>query len=238
MLELIERNTMNRQMKTLAAALALMASAASHAGLVISEVAPWSSGSSSLGADWFEVTNTGATAVNVSGWKMDDNSNSFASAVAMSGITSIAPGESVIFIETAALSTAAATFKQIWFGGNAPASLQIGAYSGTGAGLGTSGDAVNLYDTAGVLQANVSFGASPTGPYASFDNAAGLSGAIAQLSVAGTNGAFAVSDTLATGATNALIASPGRVSAVPESSTLAMFVAGLACFVGLRRIRG
>ena len=45
---------------------------------------------------------------------------------------------------------------------------------------------------AGVLQANVSFGASPAGPsFPTFDNAAGLNNAaISQLSVAGVNGAF------------------------------------------------
>ena len=51
-------------------------------------------------ADWFEVTNKGATPVNITGWQMDDDSNAFASAIALNGITEIAPGESVIFIET------------------------------------------------------------------------------------------------------------------------------------------
>ena len=67
--------------------------------LYISEVAPWASGNSTLGADWFEVTNSSSSAINITGWKMDDNSNSFGSSVALNGITSIAAGESVIFIE-------------------------------------------------------------------------------------------------------------------------------------------
>ena len=46
--------------------------------LIISEVAPWSSGNSPVGADWFEVTNTGAITVNLTGWRMDDSSPSFA----------------------------------------------------------------------------------------------------------------------------------------------------------------
>jgi len=60
--------------------------------VVITEVNP-SGSSASYAADWFELTNTGPGAVNVSGWKMDDNSNgSPASAeVALNGITSIAP---------------------------------------------------------------------------------------------------------------------------------------------------
>ena len=79
--------------------------------IVISEVAPWSSANSPLAADWFEVTNTGSSAVDITGWKMDDNSHSIANAIALNGITTIAPGEAVIFIETADLATTAAAFR-------------------------------------------------------------------------------------------------------------------------------
>ncbi len=37
--------------------------------IVISEVAPWSSGNTPVAADWFELTNTGSSAINISGWK-------------------------------------------------------------------------------------------------------------------------------------------------------------------------
>jgi uncharacterized protein YjiK len=160
--------------------------------LIISEVAPWSSGNSPVAADWFEVTNAGASPLNLSGWKIDDNSNSFGSAVALNGVTTIAPRESAIFIETANLASVAPTFLSTWFGANPPAGLQIGSYSGAGVGLSTAGDAVNLYDSSGVLQANVSFGASPTGTFPSFNNAAGLNNTtISQLSAVDINGAFA-----------------------------------------------
>ena len=131
--------------------------------VVISEVAPWSSGNAPFAADWFEVTNTGTVAVNVTGWKMDDNSNTFGSAVALNGVTSIAPGESVIFIETSSLASTKAAFLAAWFGANPPTGLQIGSYSGSGVGLSTSGDAVNLFDGAGNRVTGVSFGASTTG---------------------------------------------------------------------------
>jgi VCBS repeat-containing protein len=158
--------------------------------LIISEVAPWSSGNSPVGADWFEVTNTSVAAINIAGWKIDDNSQSPAGAVALNGVTSIAPGESVIFIESANPAAARAAFINTWFGGNTPANLQIGTYTGAGVGLGTGGDAVNLYDATNVLRASVGFGMSPTGTFATFDNAAGRNNAaIAQLSVIGTNAA-------------------------------------------------
>ena len=162
--------------------------------VTISEVAPWGSGNSPAAADWFEVTNNGATALNISGWKVDDNSNSFASSIALTGITSIAPGESVIFLESSASNPAAtvvANFKSLWFGSNPPAGLQVGTYQGTGIGLSTSGDAVNLYDTAGVQQANVVFGVSPTTLYKTFNNAIGLANTtISVLSVVNVNDAF------------------------------------------------
>jgi uncharacterized protein YjiK len=188
--------------------LAITAPTAGTATLIVSEVAPWSSGNSPLGADWFEVTNVGTAAANISGWKVDDNSNSFGSAIALNGISSIAPGESVIFIETSDLAGSSAAFKTLWFGANPPANLQIGNYSGSGVGLSTGGDAINLYNSAGALQANVVFGTSPAGPFPTFDNAAGLNNAtISTQSAVGVNGAFvAANDTNETG-------SPGTIGA-------------------------
>ncbi|MEI7698330.1 MAG: SdiA-regulated domain-containing protein [Planctomycetia bacterium] len=188
--------------------LAITAATGGTASLIISEVAPWASGNSSFAADWFEVTNVGTAAQNIAGWKMDDNSNSFGSSVALTGITSIAPGESVIFHEGA--STRANEFKTLWFGTNSPANLQIGRYSGSGVGLSTTGDAVNLYSSAGVLQANVVFGVSPAGPFKTFDNAVGLNNAtISNLSAVGINGGF----TATNDATE--IGSPGTIGAPP-----------------------
>jgi uncharacterized protein YjiK/2',3'-cyclic-nucleotide 2'-phosphodiesterase (5'-nucleotidase family) len=176
--------------------------------LRITEVAPWSSGNSPVAADWFEVTNTGARAVDITGWKVDDSSESPAAALPLIGITSIAPGESVIFIETATLPATKASFLSIWFGANPPATLQVGAYSGGGIGLSTGGDAVNLYDTNNVRVANVSFGIAPsTAPFTTFDNAAGVNvAAITQFSSVGVNGAFiAVNSSIEVG-------SPGRIA--------------------------
>lgn len=160
--------------------------------LIITEVAPWSSGNSPVGADWFEITNLKAVPVDITGWKVDDNSASFASSVALNGVTSIAPGESVIFMETADPATKVPQYLSNWFGANAPAGLKVGSYTGSGIGLSTGGDAVNLYNTGGVLQASVSFGSSPAGPsYPTFDNKAGINYApVSQLSAVGINGAF------------------------------------------------
>jgi hypothetical protein len=118
---------------------------------------------------------------------------------------------------TATDASVNAAFIANWFGGTAPAGFQIGNYSGTGIGLSTAGDAVNIFNTTGGLITRVDFGAStPVPRLASFDNSAGLNNLVlTQLSVLGNNGAFSISNSLG----NTEVGSPGRVSAVPEASS-------------------
>ncbi|AFL75629.1 ExeM/NucH family extracellular endonuclease [Thiocystis violascens] len=184
--------------------------------LMISEVAPWSSGNSSLGADWFEVTNTGTSAVDISGWRFDDDSSVAANGSDLGGVTSIGSGQSVVFVDGDANTVTA--FVNTWFGGILPSGVTIGTYDGPG--LGTGGDAVNLFDATGTLVTGVSFGASPSAsPFATFDNATGQP-TVSTLSEAGVNGAFSVIDQAAI-----LIGSPGAISGAPVSATLVAITA-------------
>src|SRR5262249_25586964 len=154
-------------------------------------------------ADWFEVTNVGSAPVDMTGWKMDDNSNgSPASAeVPLVGVGSVAPGQSVVFIETtgSTAATVVPAFKTAWFGASVPAGFTMGTYSGSGVGLSTTTDAVNLFDAAGNRITGVNFNASPA-TFISFDNTAGLGSpalplpTISTLSAAGVNGAFVAAD--------------------------------------------
>lgn len=222
---------MKNSLRYIAAAVLAATSFAASAAVSITEIAPWSSGDSPVGADWFELTNTGSSAVDITGWKVDDNSNSFAAALALNGVTSIAAGQSVIFLEGNAAKTE--IFKTNWFGASAPASLAVGYYSGSGIGLSTSGDALNIFNASGVVQARVTFGASDSiSPLQTFDNAAGLNNtAISQLSVVGVNGAFVAANSVNE------IGSPGSIAAVPEPESYAMLLAGLGVVGAVARKR-
>jgi hypothetical protein len=195
---------------------------AAQAQLAITEVHPTGSANSTYTADWFEVKNIGALTLDLTGWKVDDNSASFASALSLRGVTSLLPGQVAVFMESDAAgdndTAKGDAFKAAWFGGSVPSGFTIGFYGGSGIGLGAGGDAVNLYDSGGTLQAGVTFGAATAG--FTFDNTAGLSGAISQLSVVGVNGAF-------NSLTGSEVGSPG-IAVVPEPSTLALAGLGVA----------
>jgi Lamin Tail Domain len=140
-------------------ALAAAADSAS-AAMIITEVDPFGSNSGDgYSADWFEVTNTGSTAVSIAGWSMVDNhaaSNSTTPYAAGANISignlsggnatfgpalltlagagqSIGAGQSAIFLEssTAASSSTAliSSFETAWFGTKVPANLLVGTYN-------------------------------------------------------------------------------------------------------------
>ena len=170
------------------------------ASIRITEVAP-TGNSHSYAADWFELTNIGLLAVNITGWKIDDSSFLVNNAAALTGVTSINPGQSVVFAETSNLATTKTAFISAWFGGSAPVGFTMGAYNGNGLGFSQGGDGVIIFNSANAQMAKVSFGtASAT---KTFDNAQRLDNtAISLLSVAGVNGAFSAST---------LVGSPGAV---------------------------
>jgi hypothetical protein len=211
----------------------------SYGDIVISEVYSAGSGNTNnYGVDWFELTNTGPSDVDITGWRMDDNSNSFASSVLFGNeVTVIQAGKSVVFLETSSANygTRAASFNNFWFG--APtSSVLIGSYNGSGVGLGTGGDQVNIFDSTGVKQASVTFGTATIG--FTFDNAAGLNNStISQLSVAGINGAFVSIGTNAPGP-GTETGSPGTIStfsSVPEPTSIALAGLGGLFAVVMRR---
>ena len=144
--------------------------------LSISEVAAWSSGNSPFGADWFEITNTGSSADQHH--RLEDGRRARTRSASRGGAERDhqhrAGRVGDLHRDRRPARRTSATFLTTWFGANAPAGLQIGSYSGGGVGLSTGGDAVNLFDAGGsAAVASVTFGVSPTGPFATFNNAAG-----------------------------------------------------------------
>src|SRR5262249_20665557 len=130
-------------------------------------------------------------------------------------------------IETGSGQTAAgnaANFESLWFGANPPAGLQVGSYSGSGVGLSSNGDAVNLFDAGGNLITGVQFGGSPRGPFATFDNSAGLGSSpsplpsLTTLTSIGAVGAFvAAGDTSEIGSPGTLVNNKPVASTSPGS---------------------
>ncbi len=130
------------------------------AQVVITEVDPYgSNGSDGYSADWFEVTNTGSTAVNIAGWTMVDNhaaSNTSAPYTAGATISignlsgsnatlgaapltlagssqSLAAGQTAVFLESPSAASASsslfAKFEAAWYGSQVPSNLLLGTYN-------------------------------------------------------------------------------------------------------------
>jgi hypothetical protein len=142
----------------------------------------------------------------------------------------------VVFIESGASDVNDATklsaFTTAWFNGTAPGGFTAGFYGGSGIGLSSGGDAVNIFNAAGSVQANVTFGTNvSTTPYLSFDNTAGANGTLTTVSSVGVNGAFTAADAHAVG-------SPG-IAPVPEPEEYAAALGAfsLAVAAWMRRQR-
>jgi hypothetical protein len=198
--------------------LVLSASTSLAQNIAITEVHPTGSSNATYTRDWFELTNLGPNSIDITGWRMDDNSASFANSVPLAGVSIINPGQSIPFIETGDLATNGPIFTNAWFGGNVPVGFTVASYNGTQVGLSSGGDQVNIYDASGTLITTVTFGAATTA--VTFDNAAGLTGTITTLSQVGFNGAF-------TSFQGSEIGSPGFIAnaAVPEPSTIMLLIA-------------
>jgi hypothetical protein len=218
----------------LAVALMVMASRV-HAAydLRITEIWPGNTGSENLTDDWFELTNYGnmAWVAAVDGdLYFDDDSFDPSTADLMSGVPSIAPGESVVFVDgsaaTGGLNTA--IWSSVWSPVVNPLP-QIGTYEG--AGLGQGGDAIGLW---------ISFGPpvgapSITGSYpnASMSGGGSYDLVLGEFSTVG-NAAGAVATTELNANNEPAIGSPGS-TAIPEPATFALLALSMVLISAKRR---
>lgn len=215
-----------------AAFLAVAASASAAFDLQITEIWPGNEPGSNLTEDWFEVTNLGSmpwVAATDGDLYYDDDSQDFTTADLMSGVSSIAPGESVVFVDydddDSDAATTLAEFASVW--GPLPG-VQVGTY--VGSGLSQGGDGVTLF---------VSVGA-PTGlgdivDFETYPDAESNGGQSYNVFL----GEFS---SLANGASSSLIsndvsqfafASPGAL--VPEPTTALLAIAAIGAFAARRR---
>ncbi len=93
--------------------------------------------------DWFELTNFGQEAADLTGYRFDDSSATLAAAITFTNQLSIAPGESIVFVE----NMTPEAFRDWWGPGNFKSSQQIVTYRGAGLSLSSLGDAINLWNS-------------------------------------------------------------------------------------------
>ena len=206
-------------------ALSVFVASAAHANIRITEVMSSSNGNGVPTPDWFEITNYGSSAVDLTGWRMDDGSVNFAASVALSGVSSIGAGQSIIFIESAA-GAGLASFNTFW----GLSGVSVGYYSGSGVGLSSGGDGVSLFDTSGALVNSVTFGAATSGSsfFYGYDSAGAIDPSYNGLiSTVGTIG------TKVTYASGGDTGSIGSALGVPAPGAIALL--GLAGLAGRRR---
>jgi hypothetical protein len=180
--------------------------------LLITEV---HSSGSFANVDWWELTSFEDYAINLKGWRFDDNSHSLApnNALTISDDVVIRPGESIVFCET----YTPAQFRAWW--PTLPPGTQVVRYSGGGIGLSsTSGDEINLWNPV-TLGGNelteritwYSFASAPNGVSMVYDPENVPVGNV--IGVLSTNTVLGLAANGMITSTNGAIASPGRVVA-------------------------
>lgn len=152
--------------------------------------------------DWFEITNTGATAVNIAGYSFDDDDR-------ISGASGGFPpyvlqsGASMIVLNDAPDTT----FRSLW---NLDLSIRVISKSEISnfPGLGSAGDEVNLFNNSGGLVDRFTFGAATEGfSFAKYNDGQSVPGGLSSNSVLGAYESDDPSDD---------VASPGISSDVPS----------------------
>jgi hypothetical protein len=184
-------------MKPIVFASFLAATLSAHANLVITEVMAASQHPTLIApapdadGDWWELTNAGTTAVDLTGYKWDDTPTPLTPTVSYfpPGVI-LQPGESIIILEEP--STNVTTWKNAWGLAAETRVMNRTPFTNMGgegfSGLSLNGDEVNLYNQSGTVVAHVSFGASVAGKSQAFQRDG--TPILGQHSVAGKNGAI------------------------------------------------
>ena len=173
--------------------------------------------------DWFELSNLDDFTVDLTGYRLDDNSETLAAAFTLTNFARIAPGESVIFVE----NMTADEFRAWWGQANLPPDLQIFTYAGAALGLSSLGDEIHVWNSAAQLDsdqiASANFATATAGVTYGFEP---VSATFGDLSIDGVYGAFRAIE-------NGDIGSPGFIRTPPIPRILSLSTEG----DGLYRVR-
>ena len=154
------------------------------------------------GGDWFEITNSGSTDVNLSGYSFDDD-DGIPGASGDFPTYSLTPGTSVIVLD----DTSSVRFKALW---DLDAAVRVITNSELSnfQGLGKNGDALYLFNNSGKLASSFTFGAATEGfSFARFTDGSPVPGT---LSSNGNFGAYESDDP------SEDVGSPGIAQDLPE----------------------
>ena len=130
--------------------------------------------------DWFEITNTGSTAVNIAGYSFDDDDRRAGASGSFPAYV-LQPGISMMVLNDAS----DATFRSLW---NLDPSIRViaNAEISNFPGLGSGGDEVNLFNNSGGLVDRFTFGAATEGfSFAKYNDGQPVPGDLSSNSVLG-----------------------------------------------------
>lgn len=202
--------------------------------LQVTEIWPGNDPGSNLTDDWFEVTNVGDMDWTSADGDLyyDDDSMDASVADLMSGITTIAAGESVIYVDGSATTGGpnVALWSIVW-GPDLASMPQVGTYEGSG--LSGGGDGVTLF----LDSANDGVDAGDQIDFADYPNADAPNGGqswdvgLGVFSGSLVNG---ITTTEVNDESNPAVGTPGFLG-VPEPGTLALTAMGLFGLLGVRR---
>ena len=151
--------------------------------------------------DWWELTSFESEPVTLSGWRFNDASGGLADAFVLTIDLTIAPRESVVFVEDLTPDQ----FRTWWGTSNVSSGVQIITYHGSGLGFAAGGDGLRLWNATATdtndTVASVDFGLAAEGVTFNFDPVTGVFGGKSQLGVNGVVRAVLTSD----------VGSPGRI---------------------------
>ena len=212
-------------MKNWIVGIALCLGVAARADLVITEAMSSSvHTNTAANADWWELFNSGASDVDLTGYSWDDNSVTPGSAD-FNGLTIAAGTYLIVCGETLGAEQA---WRDVW---GIAASVPVVNLGGTEfQSFSSAGDEIHLYSPALVELAAVTFGAATAGYSFEWD----ATGASLGLSVIGENGAFQATSS-GGGVSGPDVGSPGAGAAIPEPATAALLALGAAALLRRRR---